>query len=125
MTLRYQPAISVYHYSSVLTSMVGVEGIEPPMPQVTAGLRPAALPTEHHSQTWRKVDESNAHPEGATVFRTVCRPFSGTFRTGGAPESQTQSALRLCGVATRCLIVRPALRFLLVSKKHIPIPKRF
>jgi hypothetical protein len=38
---------------------------------------------------WRKVDESNAHPEGAPVFKAGRITISSTFQTGGSQRSLT------------------------------------
>lgn len=50
--------------------MVGVEGIEPPMPTSDGRVRPAALPTEHHTHNMEETARvGRAIPEGMSRFK--------------------------------------------------------
>lgn len=60
MTLRYQPAISMYHdfivseYRFPTGDLVQVAGIEPTMPKGAADLQSARLPLAQHLHTGGK-----------------------------------------------------------------------
>lgn len=102
----------------------GCGGNRTPYATRTAGLRPAALPTEHRTQNggrWRNRTPLAFHQ--STVFRTVRRPFSGTFQLGGSYWSRTSSGFHLYGLANRCIPVLPTIPELLVGMERFELSR--
>jgi hypothetical protein len=82
------------------------------VPLGETGLQPVRFGRAHAPvQTWRKVDESNAHRSsrcpGFQVFRTSCRPFSSTFRMAESTGVEPVRLLR-APLFSRQVPYRPA-----------------
>jgi hypothetical protein len=54
--------------------MVGNRGIEPRTRKGAGFTGPLSHQTWRYPEVWRRAEESNPHPEGATVFKTAGRP---------------------------------------------------